>query len=1073
MHLAHTLLALFLALPCAAQVVINEWVATNRSGIADRDGYASDWIELYNTGDVPKNMEGLFLSDSDKDKRRWCFPAITIPAHGFLLVYASGKDRRDPGAALHTNFKLSRKGDKILLVAADGETVLNRVQFKKQNCDTSQGYSQAFQESTLLAADAEGSFLVPRESKQLDWKELGFNNSTWQKGRGGFGFDKKTVPSLSPWIRTDTTRFMRRTNSTAYYRFKLETAKDTAFDVCVLRTRCVSGFVAYLDGKEIARRRAPSEMTFDAKADIDIEPRDPSRPDTFQIPTKLLAPGPHLLAVHALTDAADTREHLLEVEIKGYSTSAPKQNTLCFFEAPTPGRPNGAGFKEITTKPKLSVPASLFLKPFEVSLLAKDPDATIRYTTDGSIPDANSEIYAQPFMVRDSLELKARCFREGAMPSPIAQGAYTRIAPELSSFASNLPLVVVTTFDRSIRQKEFENAHVHVIDVEKGKRSSLRDPANYTGLGAIKTRGSSTLRRPKKAYGLELRKDDGTDRRAALVGMPKDSDWVLYGPHNFDQSHLRNALAYEIARRMGLSAPRNRFVEVFVNEGHGPVSHSDYKGLYLLVERISPGAHRVDVEPLGPRDVTEPAISGGYILKIDRPGPGDMGFVSDGQRIQHVYPKEREVTDAQRVWLQQHFTALSTALKSKTPSDPSTGYPAWIDVTNFIDYHFFSEYTKNPDAFSLSTYLYKKRGKKIRMGPAWDYDRAMRTNEEDYWVGRPARPKGWTGHTDYGWWGILKKDPAFMTQYRARARAFFRDQLQTSKIHGIINGIAETIAEAEERDRQRWPIIPAGEWENEIIKLRTWMSKRTAWLQQEMIDTPQFVTSTGQYAPPFTLEMIDGNASGTLYYTVNGADPRRSDGSVSSHAKRYTTALEITKPTRIQARSLTDDAWSHMRWATCVNSIPQIAFTEIMFNPAGGRNYEFFELMNYGTEDVDLRGMEITGTVRFHFSLGDVHSLAPGERVVIVRKRQVFADRYGTKGIRIAGQFLGRISNTEGELILTGSVGESIARAHFVDSWIPKTDGKGYSLVAVKPGRTTTEKAQWRRSESAFGTPGR
>ncbi len=1081
MHLARSFLAPILGFalvsPCAGQTVINEWIATNRNGIADHDGYASDWIELYNTSDKPQNLHGLFLSDSEKDKRRWCFPSVSIAAHSYLLVYASGKDRRSTTEPLHSNFKLSRKGDKILLVAADGETVLSSVSFGKQRTDSSQGYAQDFEETTLLAADAEGRFLVPRESKKLQWKLRGFDDSGWMQGKGGFGFDKKTYPDLLPWIETDVTRHMRRTNSSAYYRFKFEVAAGAAFDTCVLSARCVSGFVAYLDGVEIARRRAPSKLPFNAKADIDVEPRDPSRPDSFQIPKTVLTTGSHVLAVHALTDAADTREHLIEVEVKAYRASAPVQDGLRFFGKPSPGRPNGKGFAAIAKKPKISVAASLFSTPFQVYLSAKETGTAIRYTLDGSQPGPDSTLYEAPLTIDKTVELHARCFRQGAMPSPSARGAYTRLAQDLSDFDSNIPLVVITTYDRRIRQKEFENAHVHVIDTETGtgtgRRASLLGKPDYSGLGAIKTRGSSTLMRPKKAYGLELRNDDDTDRKASLVGMPKDSDWVLYGPHNFDQSHLRNALAYEIARRMGIKAPRNRFVEVFVNAGKGPVSRSDFKGLYLLVERISHGAHRVDVEPIGPRDLTEPMISGGYILKIDRPGPGDMGFVSDGQRLQHVYPKEREITDPQRAWLKQHFTEFSKALKGKNAGDPDTGYAAWIDVPNFVDYHFFGEYTKNPDAFSLSTYLFKKRGQKIRMGPAWDYDRAMRTNAEDYWVGRAARPRGPTGHTDYGWWAHLLKDPAFMAMYRARARAFFANELKLETIHELIDEIAATIAEAEERDRVRWPIIAAGEWENEIINLHKWIAERSAWLHDEMLETPEFVSSTAAFSPPFTLEIRDGNEGGTLYYTLDGADPRRSDGTVSTRARPYHSPLEIDGPTRIQVRSKVGKAWSHIRWATCVNSIPELAIAEVMFNPAGGRNYEFIEFVNFGTKTIDLRGIELTGTVRFYFSLGDVHSLAPGERCVVVRNRQIFADRYGTEGIRVAGQFLGRISNTEGELVLTGAMRESIGRAHFLDSWFPETDGDGYSLVAIKPGRTTTEKAQWRRSESVFGTPGR
>jgi hypothetical protein len=100
--------------------MINEFVAANRTGLKDEDGQTSDWIELYNSGSRPVNLAGWSLTDARYQPRRWVFPAITLGARSYLVIFASGKDRRptEPAAALHTNFKLSAQGEHLALYNA-------------------------------------------------------------------------------------------------------------------------------------------------------------------------------------------------------------------------------------------------------------------------------------------------------------------------------------------------------------------------------------------------------------------------------------------------------------------------------------------------------------------------------------------------------------------------------------------------------------------------------------------------------------------------------------------------------------------------------------------------------------------------------------------------------------------------------------------------------------------------------------------------------------------------------------------------------------------------------------------
>src|SRR6185436_15842142 len=107
----------------ADQVLISEFAAVNDGPLADEDGDNSDWIELHNTGTNTVNLNGWYLTDAAGNLQKWRFPATNMPPNGYLIVFASNKDRRVAGRTLHTNFKLEAGGEYLALVKPDGVTV--------------------------------------------------------------------------------------------------------------------------------------------------------------------------------------------------------------------------------------------------------------------------------------------------------------------------------------------------------------------------------------------------------------------------------------------------------------------------------------------------------------------------------------------------------------------------------------------------------------------------------------------------------------------------------------------------------------------------------------------------------------------------------------------------------------------------------------------------------------------------------------------------------------------------------------------------------------------------------------
>ncbi len=102
-----------------AQVTINEFMASNGATIADEDGDYSDWIELLNGGETAVSLAGYGLSDDPGQPFRWTFPDITLEPGEYLLVWASNKNRAQPGSPLHTNFAISAAGEPLLISHPD------------------------------------------------------------------------------------------------------------------------------------------------------------------------------------------------------------------------------------------------------------------------------------------------------------------------------------------------------------------------------------------------------------------------------------------------------------------------------------------------------------------------------------------------------------------------------------------------------------------------------------------------------------------------------------------------------------------------------------------------------------------------------------------------------------------------------------------------------------------------------------------------------------------------------------------------------------------------------------------
>lgn len=136
--------------------------------LEDEDGERPDWIELHNPNSYTFVLTNYTLTDVATLPEKWTFPLANIPPGGYLIVFASGNDRRAAGSPLHTNFSLSNDGEYLALRAPDGSliqqypaTYPSLAKFPKQfdrvsyGLDTN-GATKFFRPSTPGAANGAG-----------------------------------------------------------------------------------------------------------------------------------------------------------------------------------------------------------------------------------------------------------------------------------------------------------------------------------------------------------------------------------------------------------------------------------------------------------------------------------------------------------------------------------------------------------------------------------------------------------------------------------------------------------------------------------------------------------------------------------------------------------------------------------------------------------------------------------------------------------------------------------------------------------------------------------------------------
>ncbi len=323
----------------AADPVLSELVALNRSTLQDEDGHFSDWLEIENRGDQPAALGGYFLTNSSADLTAWQLPARSLAPGQSLVIFASGKDRR--GETLHTNFTLADQEGFLALVHSDGSTIVSQFDtYPALAPDQAYGTYSASGDFRLVSGD-EVRVWIPTDNRYADrWtgRNEPFDDSTasgWLHGSGPVGFDRNaTAPDLP--IQMDVGDAMHGRTGSAFLRYSFLLDRPEALQTVSLHLDFDDGYILYLNGQELLRRNAPTLPNHASTAPTDLG-RVESQWDLTRF-REYFRPGQNVLAIHGLNSSPDEGEFLIDVQLTARGLMPEATGVL---DVPTPGTTNG------------------------------------------------------------------------------------------------------------------------------------------------------------------------------------------------------------------------------------------------------------------------------------------------------------------------------------------------------------------------------------------------------------------------------------------------------------------------------------------------------------------------------------------------------------------------------------------------------------------------------------------------------------------------------------------------------------------------------------------------------------
>ena len=354
--------------------------------------------------------------------------------------------------------------------------------------------------------------------------------------------------------------------------------------------------------------------------------------------------------------------------------------------------------------------------------------------------------------------------------------------------------------------------------------------------GTIRLRGNFTMTLDKKPYRIKF------DQKRHILGSPsKARKWTLL-PNLLDKTLMRNMLAFEISRRIGLTyTPFCIPVNVWVN--------GDFKGCYELCDQVEIRKGRIDIDPMDSLCVAGDSLTGGYLIEIDGYATDEPVWFNSTHKnpVTIKSPDSDEILDVQKAYIKSHFNKMEKKLYNKD-FDEETGYQQYLDLPSFIKRHLHQEFVGNTDTY-YSVYMYKPRGDdRLYACPVWDMDlsfdddyRTYPINEKSDWLYR-------SGGSNIGdmkrFVDILLSDSCAEHGLQAEwARLRATKVIDETSLLNVVDSFADSLYQSQEINFWRWPVmlqqihpnIPVwGSYLAEVAQVKDYISKRIPWMDTKL-----------------------------------------------------------------------------------------------------------------------------------------------------------------------------------------------------------------------------------------------
>ncbi len=816
------------------------------------------------------------------------------------------------------------------------------------------------------------------------------------------------------------------------------------------------------------------------------------------------------------------------------------QETNYYFATPSPRTNNSAGLIARVADTKFSVDRGFFGTPFNLVITCPTTNATIRYTTNGAPPSTtNGTIYSAPIPVSRTAVIRAAAFRTGFIPSDVDTQTYLFLddvirqstngaappgwpaswggnavdygmdpnvvnKPAYSGTISNdlrsIPSLCIVTelknlFDASTGI--YANAQQDGIEWERPVSLELIRPDGLAGFQAnagIRIRGgfSRDPSDPKHSLRFIFRSEYGDSKlRYPFFGpdgddsidkfdlrTAQDNSWAYQGDSG--ATFLPDPFSRDTQLALGRPGTRGSFYHVYIN--------GQYWGIYNAEER--------------PESEYAASYFGGLpadydVIKVEA-GPYDV-VATDGTLAAWL-----------RLWQAATNGFASSAnyqfIQGNNPDGtPNPAYEVLLDVPNLIDYMLVIIYGGNYDGpvylDNFPNNFYALRNRTRRDGFRFvTHDAELSLNDINFdrtqpiMVGDPAAGSSFSESNPQYIWQRLQANAEFRLLVADHVQKFFFNSGPLTPGACAARYAARTneISRAVVGESARWgdaktePPLTQANWLSAVSSLMTgYFPQRSGIVMNQLVArglyptnaAPRFNQHGGVVTNGFDLSITVTN--GTIFYTLDGTDPRLPGGGVAPSAITYAGPIPLSESVIVKTRARAGISWSALTEAPFYiqQNYSGLLLTEILYHSpdfAGldGDQFEFVELKNVSASQLDLSGVSFTNGVRFTFPVGI--KLAPGGFAVLASDPAAFAQKY--TNVPVAGVFTGHMSNGGEMLELASPDGSNLVTIAYGDNdpWPQVADGLGFSLVPVNPNLNPAPEnaANWRASSAVGGSPG-